>query len=621
MKPLEYAQSWLDAFSEALKTGDVSVLDELFLEKSYWRDLLSLTWDTQQFWGLASFDDELLRCARRVSISNLQIDPLRTAPRIVGQAGFESLEFFFEFDTAAGRNKGFAILVHDGSAKLGFRARQLATQLVALTCAPEPQARHAMQGHDPAYPGQTWGEHLADKSSFRDRDPDVLIVGGGHSGLSAGARFERMGVSYLIVDKHKEAGDVWRTRYEALALHTHTAANDLPYISLPEHWGSYTPKDQWADWLKSYVKLMNLNYWSSTEFLGGIFNQTTGCWTVRLRLADGSIRSMMPKHIVMAVGGVGSQPRIPAFPGLKSFEGEVIHSTAYKSGTAYNGKNVMVVGTSTSGHDIALDLYRKGAKVTMLQRGAACVVNISEVDRLSADFLNGKMSKDEADQRRSANAILPLLIERTQALTVITEREHAELYAGLRKAGMKLTIGHDKTGWLMKLFRDLAGYYINVGCSDVIAAGGIKIVQSDEVVQFAPGGAQLTDGSVLPLDAIILATGFLNVSADIRELFGEEVAQKVGHIGGVGADGEPRNLCRPTGQAHLWMIVGGIIDARKSSPLLAFQIKAQMEGLVPSLVRQADGRVSAVTDAPGPNNIASLNDRVAAVEKVQPVGI
>ena len=590
----QQAQDWIDAFEKALATKDAQAFDDLFLQQCYWRDMVALTWDTQQHWGRDAVRRAIFRHAGAAQLTNLRLAPDRTPPTIVATMGVDLLEVFFQFDTAAGDGVAFAKLALDSEAPQGLRAHLLATQLVALNCAREPSARHPAQGFDPAYPGQTWGEYVAAKSDFKDRDPDVLIVGAGHSGLSIAARMERMGISYLMIDKGKAPGQSWRERYESLSLHTNTPANDLPYIEIPKHWGTFTAKDQWADWLECYAKLMTLNCWSSTLFLGGSFDNDARHWTVRIKLSNGNLRTMRPKHVVLAIGGIGGQPRIAELPGLKDFRGEVLHSSAYKTGTNYQSKNVMVVGSSTSGHDICLDLYHKGATVAMAQRGPACVVNISEAERLNTDFTDGTMSKEEADQRRSGNAILPLLIKRTQAHTVNTERELAELHAGLRKVGMKLTIGEDGTGWLMKLFRDLAGYYLNVGCSEIIAAGGIKIVPSESIDRFVPEGARLQDGSIIPLDAVVLATGFLNLLVDVEAMFGIDVAARVGRIGGVAEDGEPRNLCRPTGQPHLWFIFGGIIDARKSSPLLAFQIAAQLAGVVPTFVRQADGDIGAL---------------------------
>ena len=225
---------------------------------------------------------------------------------------------------------------------------------------------------------------------------------------------------------------MWRGRYESLALHTPTWMNDLPYVPLPECWPTFLPKDRWADWLDSYATLMNLNFWGSTEALSAVVRRGDPRVGSALRLADGSLRVMRPKHVVLAVGGVGGRPRIPELPGLHEFDGRSPALVEFKSGAAYQGKQVMVVGASTTAHDICLDLYHNGASPTMAQRGPTCVVNIDEVLKFSADY--GRLSVDEADQLRSSMN-LPLMIRRAQAYTVTTEASHARLHAGLKTGG------------------------------------------------------------------------------------------------------------------------------------------------------------------------------------------
>lgn len=584
----EDALAWLGALGEALQSAAKAAFDELFLAESFWRDAVALTWDTCQFWGRDAVRDALFEHVAVAGFTNLRLDGDRSEPRATDFMGESVVEVFFAFDTAVGTGKGFARLVVDPAAHLGLRALMFATALVGLNCATEPVGRHSRLGFNPAYPGQTWGQWLRAKSNFAHRDPDVLIVGGSQSGLSVGARFERKGTSYLIVEKNANPGDTWRSRYEALALHTPTWMNDLPYIPLPKTWGNFLSKDQWADWLDSYARLMHLNFWGSTEVSGATFDEATRTWNVSLRLADGSVRVMHPKHLVLAVGGVGGQPRIPEFPGMNEFDGPVVHSSAFASGAGYRGQRVLVIGSSTTGHDISLDLHHSGAFPTMAQRGPTCVVNIDEVLKFSSDY--GTLSVDEADQLRSSMPF-PLMIRRAQAYTATTEESHAELHAGLRSAGQRLTIGHDKTGWSMKLFRDAAGYYLNIGASEAIIDGSIKMVDFDSIERFRPEGAELTDGSVLEFDSVVLCTGYQDLARDVETLLGSDVAEKVGRCVGVAEDGEYRTMSRPTAQPHLWLINGGIVDARKSSDILALQIIAQMEGLVPSLVRQPDGSV------------------------------
>jgi cation diffusion facilitator CzcD-associated flavoprotein CzcO len=583
----ELAEGWIGDLETALRTRDADALAGLFRQESYWRDLAALTWDVQQFWGR----DEVVRRLLEYSASALpgafRIALDRTAPRILEDGG--TADFFFVFETASGTGSALVIAVLDDEARWGMRGRLIATTLTGLHSHPvDPPSR---RGFVPARSGETWMQYRRRVKDFTDRDPDVLVIGGGQSGLTMGARLDRLGVPYLVIDKNERPGDGWRKRYSSLALHTPTCANDLPYVRQPNTFPGFLSKDQWADYLNAYAQLMGINWWGSTELLSGTFDEAKRVWTVELRLADGSTRVMRPKHLVAALGYTGTEPRIPSLPGLADFGGEVTHSSRFAAGEAYRGKTVMVIGTATSGHDIALDLAENGATVYMGQRGPACVVPIREAERFNVDYLDPRLTVEEVDQRRNSAFIYPLMLKKAQAETERTEREYAEMFDGLRKAGMTLTIGEEKAGWIYKLHKTFSGYYLDVGASQAIIDGRIKIIQLADVDTLVARGIRLQDGTLVELDVIVLATGYQNNRLTIERMFGPEVADRVGLVGGIGEDGEHRNLARPTGQPHLWMLFGGIMDARKMSGVLALQIIAQLEGVAPALVRGEDGAV------------------------------
>ena len=120
---------------------------------------------------------------------------------------------------------------------------------------------------------------LEDLNSEKPNDgdePTVLIVGGGHAGLSIAARLAQRGIDALIVDRWPRVGDNWRRRYHALRLHNQVYVNHLPYLRYPPDFPVYIPKDQLADWFESYAKAMELNYWTGTEFLGGTYDGIAG---------------------------------------------------------------------------------------------------------------------------------------------------------------------------------------------------------------------------------------------------------------------------------------------------------------------------------------------------------
>jgi putative flavoprotein involved in K+ transport len=108
---------------------------------------------------------------------------------------------------------------------------------------------------------------------------------------------------------------------------------------------------------------------------------------------------------------------------------------------------------------------------------------------------------------------------------------------------------------------------------------------------FVPEGIALEDGSVRELDLVVMATGYEPLEVEVERYFGADVADRVGPVGRLGADGERRNFCKPTPQEHLWFTFGGIVEGRRSASWMALMIKAQLDGLVPALHRGEDGQL------------------------------
>lgn len=604
---LKNTQAWLSALGTALESQNREALVALFCEESFWRDQVSLTWNMCQFWGREEVCAALLEAASQTEPSHFRPSEKEAAPSHATFLGREVIEAYFSFDLPHGSGDGFMRLVEDARSPVGVRCYMLGTDLTALNGVVEELANRVTRGRlDPVFPihgykpmfkGQHYAEFSREKMALEDRDPDVLIIGGGHTGMCIGARLERMGQSYLIVDRGERPGDSWRSRYEALALHTVGAVNHLPYIRSPEIFPDYVPKDLWADWLECYSKMMRLNLWLKTEVVKGSFDDERGVYNIELRLADGSTRIMHPKHIVLATGGIGLNPKPLSFPGIDAFRGPIVHSKHYRSGGEFTGKKILVVGSGTSAFDISYDLHLKGAYPTMLQRSETSVVPLREGVYYNRDYLPGGPSVESADLRRAATAVYPVIIELLKAATRDCNERNAKLFADLRNAGLWLGDGRDGTGWLGKLFRTFKGFHLDMGVLQEIIDGHVKIQQASGVDRFVADGLKLNDGSVLEFDAVIAATGFVNANEDIVEMFGEEIARRVGACSGLDETGEPVGLAKPTGQPQFWQMYGGVNDCRRLSRHVALQIIAQLRHVVPPLVRQADGTVKAVERA------------------------
>jgi hypothetical protein len=155
------------------------------------------------------------------------------------------------------------------------------------------------------------------------------------------------------------------------------------------------------------------------------------------------------------------------------------------------------------------------------------------------------------------------------------------LLDGLARAGFKLDYGEGNTGWQFKYLTRGGGYYFNVGCSDLVVAGDIRLIQFSEIERFVADGARMKTGASLAADLIVLATGYRGWEHLVRQLFGDEVAKRVGPIWGFGDGQELRNMYTRTAQPGLWFIAGSLAQCRISSKYLALQIKAIEQGLLP----------------------------------------
>lgn len=572
-------QRWLERFEKALSAGDWRAVETLFHPDSHWRDILALTWDIGTVSGSADIADALKLHAPRADASGFAVARERTAPRQVTRAGRKAIEAFFTFETLQGRGEGIIRLApqSDGG---GLKAWTLLTALAELKGHEEAigRARPTGEACSRDFHGPNWLDRRKASAAYGDRDPAVIVVGAGQGGLSIAARLTQLGVDTLVVDRNARIGDNWRNRYHALTLHNQVQVNHLPYMPFPPNWPTYIPKDKLAGWFEAYAEAMELNVWSGTEFTGGSYDETAGRWSVTLRLADGETRQMRPRHIVLATG-VSGIPNVPAIEGLDDFSGAVMHSSAYRNGADWRGRDVMVVGTGNSGHDIAQDLHASGAAVTLVQRSPTMIVNVEPSAQIPYALYDEGPPLEDCDL---ITASVPLAVGRAahKLMTAQAEKLDRELLDRLERVGFRLAYGDDGTGWQYLYLTRGGGYYFNVGCSDLVADGEIKLAQFADISGFSGEGARLESGGTIPAELIVLATGYKGQEHLVRSLFGDAVAERIGPIWGFGADQELRNMFKRTDQPGLWFIAGSLAQCRIWSRYLALQIKGCEEGLI-----------------------------------------
>jgi len=571
--------AWLADFERALVTRDVDRAASMFATTSFWRDLVSFTWNITTVEGRAGVTDLL-----RATVEHTDPHGFRTTEAPSEADGVTSA--WIEFETAVGRGRGHLRLMGEQG------AWTLLTSLYELTGHEEPLSeRRPMGAEHGANPDRvTWLEAREAEAAElgRTRQPYVVVVGGGQGGIALGARLRQLGVPHVIIERNARAGDSWRKRYKSLCLHDPVWYDHLPYLDFPKNWPVFSPKDKIGDWLEMYTKVMEINYWDSTTCTSATYDEAAGEWEVVVERA-GEQLVLRPKQLVLATGMSG-KPHVPVIPGQDVFAGEQHHSAQHPGPDAYRGKQAVVIGSNNSAHDICAALWEGGADVTMVQRSSTHIVksdSLMEIglkDLYSEQAVAAGMTTHKADM---TFASLPYRIMHTFQIPVydaIRERD-ADFYARLERAGFLLDYGDDDSGLFMKYLRRGSGYYIDVGAAELVADGKVKLAHG-AVRELTEHGAVLADGTELPADLVVYATGYGSMNGWAADLISQEVADKVGKVWGLGSDttkdpgpweGEQRNMWKPTQQEALWFHGGNLHQSRHYSLYLALQLKARME--------------------------------------------
>ena len=576
------AQAFLDRFGEALAKPDIEAAVSMFAEDSYWRDLVSFTWNIKTVEGRGEIRDMLTRCLPTVKPHDWRVydkEPVTEAGGV--------MEAWFTFETEVGRGYGL-VRIRDGL------IWTLLTTLVELKGFEEKAGFTRPLGakHGVNVGAKSWKELREEEEATLgyEKQPYVVIVGGGQGGIALGARLRQLGVPTIIIEKNERAGDSWRKRYKSLCLHDPVWYDHLPYLDFPKNWPVFSPKDKIADWLEMYTKVMELNYWTKSEAKSATYDEAKKEWTVVVD-RDGQEVVLRPKQLVFATGMSG-KANVPKFKGAETFRGDQHHSSKHPGPDAFKGKKVVVIGSNNSAHDICAALYENGVDVTMIQRSTTHIVRSASLmeiglgDLYSERAVQGGMTTAKADL---IFASLPYKILHTFQKPVYDKiREvDADYYSALEKVGFKLDFGADDSGLFMKYLRRGSGYYIDVGAAQLVIDGKIKLA-SGQVEEITPTGVKLDNGEEIPADVIVYATGYGSMNGWVADLCGKEMADKVGKCWGIGSDtpkdpgpweGEQRNMWKPTQQEALWMHGGNLHQSRHYSQFLSLQLKARYEGV------------------------------------------
>ena len=195
---------------------------------------------------------------------------------------------------------------------------------------------------------------------------DVVIVGGGPGGLGVSQQLGARYISNVVLERGERAGWMWEHTYDSLRLHTGKHLSSMPGMAFPAGTSMFPTRLELVRYLEVYVDRFGLPVRTGVEATG--LSRDADGWVIEV--AAGVFRA---KTVIVATG-IMSSPFLPAFEGLASYEGQVMHSTRYRRPDKVPGSSVLVVGIGNSAAEIASELAGAGKEVAVSVRSGANVI-------------------------------------------------------------------------------------------------------------------------------------------------------------------------------------------------------------------------------------------------------
>jgi len=297
------------------------------------------------------------------------------------------------------------------------------------------------------------------------------VVGAGPAGLATAAELARRGVPYRLFERGPTLGTSWVNAYDSLRLHTGRHMSTLPGHGYPSGTPLFPTRDQFLAYLRDYAERNSLKVETGSD-VSSIRRNGEG-WVAVLN--GNEVRG---SAVVMATG-IMCKPFVPELPGRAAFEGEIIHSVAYRRPEPFRGQKVLVVGVGNSGGEIASELGHAGIDVTILVRRGANVVP-REVAGIPIQYLSAAMKRLPYGARRRVAMVMQRVSEFRNGPPVLP-----------------------RPPWTAADAVPIIGFHL----VDAIRSGKVAL-KIGTITAVEPGGVRFNDDSRGAFDRIILATGF-----------------------------------------------------------------------------------------------------------------
>ncbi|KDP32299.1 hypothetical protein JCGZ_13224 [Jatropha curcas] len=307
-----------------------------------------------------------------------------------------------------------------------------------------------------------------------------IIIGAGPSGLAVGACLSKHGVTSLILEKSDCIASLWQQKtYDRLKLHLPKNFCELPLLGFPDNFPKYPSKHQFISYLESYALHFSIQPKFKQAVLNAEFDNISGLWRVHTQDYE-----YVSRWLIVATGE-NAEPVIPEILGMEKFNGPIIHTSVYKSGSDFKNQKILVIGCGNSGMEVSLDLCRHNALPHMVVRNT---VHVLPREMFGMSTFGIAMALLKWFPLKLVDKFLLLVASFTLGNTD---------QLGLRRP---------KTGPIE--LKNVTGKtpVLDVGALSQIRSGKIKVMEG--VKEITKSGVKFMDGQEKEFDSIILATGY-----------------------------------------------------------------------------------------------------------------
>ncbi len=338
---------------------------------------------------------------------------------------------------------------------------------------------------------------------------DAIIVGAGFGGIGAAIQLKRLGFdNFIILDREDDLGGTWHVNhYPGIAV-------DIPSTTY-SYW--FEPKPDWSRLfapgaeVKAYAQDVATKYdvrrhmRFNTTVEGAQWDEETAGW--RVGLAGGE--SLSCRFLITATGFL-SQPRMPDIPGIASFKGKLVHTTAWDHGYSYKGRRIAVIGTGASAVQVIPELAKDAADLTVYQRTATHV--IPKFDFPFSPAVRRLFARVPAAQR-ALRWVTDVLLE----IIMIVMALHFRESRGRGNISSSDMAKINRFRWIRdKELREKLTPDYDLGCKRPTFSNSFYRaftkprvhLETNPIERIEPDGIVTADGRKTVIDTLVLATGF-----------------------------------------------------------------------------------------------------------------